>query len=118
MESCYCDYDLPEFFSETVRTAKKPHRCCECGRAIAVGEKYENVTGKWEGDFSTYKTCVRCRAVRLYVIEHVPCFCWYYGTMLQDARETVSEYARELPGMWVGFGRLLVAAARKRKEIQ
>ena len=116
MDACYCDGDSPEFFSETVNTARKAHRCSECGRAIEVGEQYENVAGKWDGDFSTFKTCLRCRAVRLYVIEHVPCFCWTYTDLLNDARETVADYSRELPGMWFGFGRLLVAATRHRKE--
>lgn len=113
-EACYCDYNPPDFFSESMHTARKAHRCSECGRAIDVGEQYENTTGKWDGDFSTFKTCLRCRAVREYVVEHVPCFCWAYGNMLQDARDTVSEYARELPGLWVGFGRLLLAATTRR----
>ena len=112
---CFCDYEAPEFFVERMRVARKSHKCVECRRGIAPGEYYEYTSGKWDGDFSVYKTCLRCQAVRKFVVEHVPCFCWYYGNMLEDARETIQHYAHELPGMGFAFGRLFLAATRTRK---
>lgn len=68
MSNCSCvyvDYDGNEEFSQhkTVR-ARKTHKCCECHREILIGEKYEYVFGKWDGDTYTHKTCLDCMSVR------------------------------------------------------
>ena len=61
MSDCYCDYDsMPDFFSEKFVYAKKKHICCECGKEIKIGDEYKYITGKWDGDFITYKTCEKC----------------------------------------------------------
>ena len=62
--SCYCDYDSPEFISTDTRTARKQHKCCECGHVIGPGEKYEHVGGKWDGRFDTFDTCEMCVDLR------------------------------------------------------
>lgn len=63
--TCYCDYDsAPSFFSETWHNARKAHTCCECGQAINVGQDYQRVSGVWDGEFMTYKTCERCAGLR------------------------------------------------------
>lgn len=60
-----CDFDYaPEFFNIRTIKAKKNHICCECGKKIQPGEKYDYTAGKWEGDFFTYKTCQFCAQVR------------------------------------------------------
>lgn len=70
MEDCSCVYSCcddgprPEFLDVLMRTAAKVHKCTECGRDIVPGEKYENVKGKWDGFFDTFKTCVDCLSVR------------------------------------------------------
>ncbi len=56
--------DGPDFINEDIVTARKPHVCCECHGTINPGDKYEHVRGKWEGDFSTFKTCIPCRTIR------------------------------------------------------
>ncbi len=114
MSTCACDYDYPEFYSATTRIARKAHRCRECRRAIAAGERYEYVSAKTAGDLWTARTCCRCLALREYVQAHVPCFCWLHGSMLDDADETVREYRHELPGMGMAYGRLRVAATGRR----
>ena len=61
MSACYCDYDsMPEFFNERFVHAKKKHKCCECGKEIKVGDEYKYTTGKWDGEFGVYKTCIKC----------------------------------------------------------
>jgi hypothetical protein len=63
--SCYCDYDgLPSFHSEAFRTARKVHRCCECGADILPGSVYQYVSGSWDGDFLTFKSCEPCADLR------------------------------------------------------
>lgn len=111
---CYCDYDAPEFCSTRMVVARKSRRCEECRRAIAPGERYERTAGKWDGEFSTFDTCAICLSFRAYVIEHVKCFCWAYGSLHADGIETLREYAHELPGMLFGGWRLVVAARRQR----
>ena len=79
--TCSCDInaDTPELIEDTYPIARKPHICCECGEEIPIGAKYERTKGKWAGDWSTYKTCMPCRAIR-----EDFCDCWIYEG-LQEA---------------------------------
>ena len=79
----------PEFSSERTVTARKPHKCCECGRVIEVGEQYEYVTGVWEGDFCTFKTCRHCIAVRLWLRK--VCNSFAYAGLYEDIYEHKQE---------------------------
>jgi hypothetical protein len=64
--SCQCvlasgDYDgSPEFYSISEPKARKAHWCSECGKVVAVGEKYQRYTCKYYGDFSSSVTCLPC----------------------------------------------------------
>lgn len=111
-DDCYCDYDPPEFQTTKICTARKEHRCGECGCVVRAGEKYEYTFAKTYGDLWGAKVCLRCLEVRRYVQEMVPCFCWYNGNMLEDAKETIREYEHELPGLAFGLGRRLIAIKR------
>ena len=72
--SCFCDYEAPEFYDRTERTARKRHRCCECGHDIQPGERYEHVSGKWDGQLNTFKTCEACVDLRDSLSAHSGCF--------------------------------------------
>lgn len=63
---CSCDFDAPspEFYNETYHKAAKEHCCDECGDKIEVGERYQYISGKWDGDFMTFKTCEICARIR------------------------------------------------------
>lgn len=56
--------ELPTLYNATVVKARKEHHCCECRGTIATGEEYERVTGKWDDELRTYKTCGPCRELR------------------------------------------------------
>ena len=58
------DYECAEMYSEAVVKARKPHRCCECGKAIHPRSEYQRASGKWDGDFATYRTCLDCMHIR------------------------------------------------------
>lgn len=45
-------------------TARKEHRCGECGKLINKGEKYELYRGVWEGEIHCEKTCLDCVTLR------------------------------------------------------
>lgn len=113
---CYCDYDPPEFVSVRMQKARKPFRCEECSGEVHAGERYEYVFGKWDGLVASYRTCSHCVEIRQFVSVSIPCFCWAYGNMIDDAKEAVSEaYFRareEVSGLWFGFGRRLIARNR------
>jgi hypothetical protein len=57
-----CD-GISEFFDCEVRTARKPHRCIECGKQIQPQEKYEYARGKFDGDFWDAHTCLPCAEI-------------------------------------------------------
>jgi len=63
--SCCAYYDDgPEFITKKFVTARKQHKCCECGAEIKPGDAYERVTGKWSGDFDSIATCEPCADLR------------------------------------------------------
>jgi hypothetical protein len=66
-----CDFALGDFEGESFElyctrmlTARREHKCCECSGVIPRGVQYENVVGKWDGEFSRYKTCLLCVEIR------------------------------------------------------
>ena len=86
--SCDCSVDVDEvaeFYSESYPVAKKAHTCCECKGDINIGDKYHKVTGKWEGNFSTYKTCMTCDNIR----NHYCSSGFYFGSLREQIRECV-----------------------------
>lgn len=115
--SCYCDYEPPEVFRKSEHKARKPHRCGECACDIRPGETYEYVWGKWFGQPDIYKTCERCLAFRKHLDISLPCWCWCYSTMLDDAREELIDVNHilrsEAPGALFAMGRLAVAIRRR-----
>lgn len=117
---CYCDFDAPSVFRSKLVQARKAHRCYECSRPIRVGERYSYVFGVWDGSASSFHICSHCRDIRKFVQGNIPCFCWEYGNMLDDAKAAVEEaYFRareEVVGVAFGLGRLLVKARRFRRE--
>jgi hypothetical protein len=58
-----CD-DFPEVSDTKTKTARKPHKCCECGREISRGQRYEHCVMKYEGEWFSYKTCLLCVEIR------------------------------------------------------
>ena len=96
MSDCSCIYvdsdNRPEFYSERRPFARKEHTCYECGRKIEIGEKYENVAGKWGDGFSNYKTCIDCLSIR----DQFFCQGFFYGELCNDLWEHISEMAGQI----------------------
>ena len=111
---CSCDYVAPTFYNQSLRTAKKQHKCEECGGPILAGEKYEYVSGLWDGYFNVFKTCERCVDIRTWTKNNVPCLCWTHGNADEDCREAVSEATYRAPDETTGlrFGLLRRMAMR------
>ena len=56
---CDCD-NSPRAYWERPRTARKPHRCCECWRVIEPGETYRYISGIWDHGPDHFKQCHEC----------------------------------------------------------
>lgn len=77
---CHCDSDEPEFYDANFVTGRKIHRCCECLRDIPAGETQEVVSGKWEGVFMTFRTCMTCVDMR----NELNPECWAHGYLFEE----------------------------------
>jgi len=55
--------DYPDFYDESKPRAKKNYHCCACTEPILVGERYVYIAGKWDGDFNTFRQCLRCHEI-------------------------------------------------------
>lgn len=97
MNNCACVYVgdslMPEFHNASMPKAQKEHVCDECGQVISIGEQYERVTGKWEGEINTYKTCVDCLSIR----NEMFCENWCYTRLLEYLSEYVAEVKGDIP---------------------
>lgn len=78
------DGDSAEFVHNEHVTARKPHKCCECGETIPKGAVYERVTGKWYDKIDVYKTCAACEDVR----NNLCCNGWTYTMLWESAVES------------------------------
>ncbi|TYC93010.1 hypothetical protein [Novosphingobium sp. BW1] len=82
-----CDCEVPQAFNERWRTARKPHRCCECGAWIKPGDRYNYVSGIWDNQPDSHHTCVECVQVRDWIVSQStrwdcePCFTQLYDDM-------------------------------------
>jgi hypothetical protein len=53
------DFDeAPSCFQSATRRARKAHTCGECDETIPPGAQYEVASGVWDGQASTFKTCL------------------------------------------------------------
>lgn len=98
------DAERAEFHSERIHSARKEHKCYECGRIIRVGEKYEYTAAKWDGDIHFIKTCSHCKAAKQWLVKQCGGYVW--GGVKEDLREHMS-YA------WLKVGRLVVGMRRQ-----
>ena len=94
--SCDCsctDYDSAKVYRSEIRKARKVHECCECGEDIERGQKYEYVAGCWDGNWSDYRTCLPCVAIRTHYCK----FGWLFGELDSTLRECVGVGLTEVP---------------------
>jgi len=43
--------------------ARKPYKCSECGAPIIAGQRHEVASGRCEGEFWRYRTCLVCAEI-------------------------------------------------------
>ena len=84
----------PECMRTVKRKARKDHACCECRRTIKAGTVYQYVSGIWDGEPSSFKTCPRCVTLRAAMDEPAP-----FTYLLETIRERVQDEGRAW-AMW------------------
>ncbi len=91
MGECGCiyvgDYDPIEVLQDGNRKARKTHKCDECGTEIKLGQEYECVVGKYDGDLEAYRTCLDCVSIRKVFF----CSGWAYSMILEHLGEHINE---------------------------
>ena len=98
--------DAAEVLSRKKITAKKHHKCCECGIQIEPGSQYWYEKIICDGYHDRYKTCLDCMSVR----EHLFCD-FYYEMIWETVREFIEEHPEDLP--WAKISRLTPVARDK-----
>ena len=109
-----CSYNIeididgsPDLYTKKIVTARKEHKCYECGRVVITGEQYESVRGKWEGDFETYKTCTDCLSLRDTFFNDG----WGFGDIWWDFSDTLNDWDYDVPESCIAA---LTPAAREK----
>jgi len=97
---CDCSVDVDEVAlcgQEVIRTARKPHVCCECGETIPVGKKYEEATGI-DPDHNPYRyhTCLPCSGIRRDYCSNG----WIWGGLAEQIQECLGFDYRLRPSEW------------------
>lgn len=91
-----CD-EKAEKFTSCMPKARKPHRCCECRREIAIGETYSLENGNWEGSWQKFRTCVDCLSIRNAFF----CGGYEYETVLEHVEEYINSANGEVSSDWI-----------------
>jgi ribosomal protein S14 len=92
--------------SEADPVARKAHECKECGREIALGERYHVDRFIWERKLVTHKVCAHCMVARQWLRDE--CGGWLFGAVEEDIREHA--HSGDYP---MGVHRLAVGMAWK-----
>lgn len=77
------DGEAASVASARIITARKPQVCCECGDPIRPGDRYEFVSGCWDGTWSSFRTCLVCHEIRT----RFSCEGWVYGRLREATKE-------------------------------
>jgi hypothetical protein len=94
-----------DFYTQKTPTARKAHRCYECGRTIEAREVYDLLTAKGPEGIERYKTCAHCLVARNWLFAE--CGGYLAGGVGEDIDEHVSE------GYGFGVARLSVGMRRQ-----
>ncbi len=111
--TCYCDFDPATLYFAKVVTARKPHRCDECGGPIVPGEQYERATMLADGHWDVFATCCACLPMADWVVRN--CGCRLHGDLWRHLEDDVWRQSRfELPaGVAFKVGRWIIGNRRR-----
>jgi hypothetical protein len=99
------DADYVTLWNVTRPVAAKEHRCYDCDRTIAVGERYHRGKSLFEGRWSSYAVCAHCEAAAGWLGRM--CNGWLYGGIGEELGDHWAEGYRN-----VALGRLIILHQR------
>lgn len=79
------DAEIWRVYRTQDRRARRDHRCEECDRRIATGERYHHAVGLLDGDWYTMRCCAHCRAAAEWLV--VVCGGYIHSAVLEELRE-------------------------------
>lgn len=81
----YYDYDeTSTVWNVSFPNARKPHKCCECGRETPIGIPYQRIGSLYDGHWTTLITCSVCAEIR----SAFCCQCEMIGNFWDDFEES------------------------------
>lgn len=95
---CGCDNydDGPSVYHCNIRVSRKDRKCEECSSAIRRGERYAHAAGCWDGDWNSYRECMKCFALRQ--AWHDAEGCWpSHGNLRDDVLSCLNDLRRWPP---------------------
>lgn len=88
-------------------TARKSHKCYECGRDISAGERYRYVFTVYDGWPDSYHTCIHCVSGQDWLARECG------GYIFSEVSEELHEHAQEYPPFALPLMRIAVGIRRK-----
>lgn len=80
-----------EAYTEAIRKARKPAKCCECGRTIEPRHMYHTAGGNFEGEWVRYRTCLVCHEIRSAFACYGFVFCGLWNDLEEYGFESINE---------------------------
>lgn len=105
----YCDEPFSVYWTKENVTARKEHKCDECHRVIAIGEKYLYSFGVYDHQGYNYHICAHCTIAAKWLTDN--CGGFLHEGVLEDIEQHIEEY----PGM-VGLIRFKIGMKRSWKR--
>lgn len=107
-----CDYidGRCDVWNETIRKARREHKCSECFRPILVGATYMDVRSLYDGRWNTARAHVECVKLRKHIAFDVCRQDLYVLDGDMSLRESVREHYREAPELLGMYRRAMKAA--------
>ncbi len=101
--------------AHVVAHSRKPRKCDECQRDIAVGEKYHSASMLYDGLWDTFDTCEHCMASQRWL--QGQCGGYLHGGVQLDLEEHQHELIFEKPGEKIELLRLIVGMRHQWKWV-
>ncbi len=78
-----------QILTDAMRTARKVHKCDECGREIEPGREYVYRAGVFDRSFDSWRMCVPCAAAEDDLRDASGEACYSRGDLADHMRESV-----------------------------
>lgn len=78
-----------QILTDAMRTARKVHKCDECGRVIPAGRRYVYRAGVFDRSFDSWSMCVRCAAAEDDLRDASGEACYWRGDLADHVRESI-----------------------------